>query len=93
MKHQHPGIFLQDFFLKGMSLLEASVGSGLPMGTLLALGEGRLSITPEIAVKLAKYTNTAAISWLTRQFEYDLQECQQMERESHETSNPWTPSF
>jgi addiction module HigA family antidote len=70
----HPGETLQEDFMKplGLSAPQVAKGLGVHPLTVSLLARGRRSITPELALRLARYTGASADFWLGLQEEYDL---------------------
>ena len=71
------GVFFSD--LKTTSLLtliititDAAKGLGVSRKTLSALLNGRIGISPEMAIRLSKGFGGSAESWLIQQSQYDL---------------------
>lgn len=74
----HPGLFLQELIqehdLTQYGLAKAIGVQPIRVGQIVA---GRRSITPDTALRLARYFGTDAQSWLNWQAHYDLQIAQQ----------------
>jgi antitoxin HigA-1 len=51
---------------------EAAQALGISRKTLLAILNGRIGISPEMAVRLSIAFGTSAESWLNQQTQYDL---------------------
>jgi addiction module HigA family antidote len=70
----HPGETLREDFMKPLGLSAARVARelGVPPVTVKLILRGRGSITPELALRLARYTGTSADFWLGLQEDYDL---------------------
>jgi len=56
---------------------EAAARLGVTRKTLSALINGRASLSPEMAVRIAQATHTSAESWLMMQTRLDLWQAQQ----------------
>ena len=73
-KPTHPGVILEEHYLK---LLDANLQDiadhlGIARNTLFRLRTGRASITPAIALALARAFDTSPQLWLNLQQKYDL---------------------
>ena len=70
----HPGETLNEDVIKplGLSVTEAAKRLGVTRKTLSALLNGKASLSPEMAVRIAKATNTSPESWLYMQAKLDL---------------------
>ncbi len=70
----HPGEILKDIYMEPLNLTFSDVakGIGVTQKALLELINKKISITPIIAIKLAKAFNTTPESWLSLQDQYDL---------------------
>jgi antitoxin HigA-1 len=71
----HPGLILKDTVLRedgGISVKEFAEKLGMTRTAISRVVNGKASISPELAVRLAAFLNIAARSWLTMQAEYDL---------------------
>ncbi|PCJ37871.1 MAG: addiction module antidote protein, HigA family [Moraxellaceae bacterium] len=70
----HPGETLKELYLDPLELTITGTAKSLKM-TRAALSEivnGKRSITPNVAIKLAKAFSGSAESWLQQQASYDL---------------------
>ena len=56
----------------GITITEAARNLGVSRKTLSEIVNGRCSLTPEIAVRIGKATNTSPESWLAMQSKLDL---------------------
>lgn len=71
----HPGEILREEFLKPMELSQNRLATEIRVAPT-RIGEiihGRRSITPETAIRLARYLGTTAEFWLGLQARYDLE--------------------
>ena len=70
----HPGKVLLEDVMKplGMTITEAAVALGVSRKTLSEIVNGRCGLSPEIAVRVGKATNTSPESWLAMQTKLDL---------------------
>lgn len=73
-KPTHPGAILRADVIEplGLSVTEAAARLGVTRKTLSTILNERASISPAMAVRLAKATATSAESWLNMQMKYDL---------------------
>lgn len=77
----HPGEVLLEDVIKplGITITEAARGLGVSRKTLSEIVNGRCSLSPEIAVRIGKATNTSPESWLAMQGKLDLWKAMQKE--------------
>ena len=70
----HPGKCIRQVCLDPLRLTvtEAAQGLGVSRNTLSMLLNGRLGISPEMAVRLSMGFGGSPESWLTQQMQYDL---------------------
>jgi addiction module HigA family antidote len=73
-KPVHPGEVIREDIIKplGLTVTEAAKCLGVTRKTLSALLNCKASLSPEMAVRVAKATNTTAESWLYMQAKLDL---------------------
>jgi addiction module HigA family antidote len=78
-KPTHPGQVLWADVIEplGMTVTEAAERLGVARKTLSALINGRASMSPEMAVRVARATCTSPESWLMMQTRLDLWQAQQ----------------
>jgi addiction module HigA family antidote len=78
-KPTHPGQVLWVDVIQplGLTVTEAAARLGVARKTLSALINGRASMSPEMAVRVAQATQTSAESWLMMQTRLDLWQAQQ----------------
>ncbi|MCA9886548.1 MAG: HigA family addiction module antidote protein [Anaerolineae bacterium] len=74
MRPIHPGEVLREDFLKPleMSANALAIALGVPATRIHEILKERRAITPDTAVRLARYFGGDAVSWLTLQALYDL---------------------
>jgi antitoxin HigA-1 len=83
----HPGEILRDEFMAEyrLSANKLALGLRVPVTRISEIINGRRSISPDTAVRLARYFGTSPEFWLNLQLRYDLQVAQaerpQVERE------------
>ena len=84
----HPGEVIREFCIKplGLTVTEAANGLGVSRKTLSALLNGRVGISPEMAIRLSKAFGGSAESWLIQQTQYDLWQAMQKEGEIEVTA-------
>lgn len=70
----HPGEILRTEFLDELHITQyrLAVDIGIPHSRVTAIIKGRRTITPDTALRLARYFGTTAEFWLGLQSEYDL---------------------
>ena len=79
LKFPHPGDILRDEFLNEMNLTQYRLAkdTGIPHSRITAIIGGKRGITPDTALRLARYFGTSAEFWLGLQKEYDLRKARQ----------------
>lgn len=79
----HPGQVIRHACLEplGLSVTAAAKGLGVSRNTLSMLLNGRLGISPDMAIRLSKGFGGSPESWLTQQMQYDLWQAKQREGE------------
>jgi len=80
-KPTHPGEVLLEDVIKplGITITEAAQDLGISRKTLSELIHGKCSLSPEMAVRIAKATKTSPESWLAMQTKLDLWQAMQDE--------------
>jgi addiction module HigA family antidote len=80
-KPTHPGEVLLEDIIKplGITITEAAQDLGISRKTLSELIHGKCSLSPEMAVRIAKATKTSPESWLAMQTKLDLWQAMQDE--------------
>ena len=75
----HPGPFIRRQCLEpfGLTVTEAAKGLAVSRNTLSMLLNGRLGISPEMAIRLSQAFGGSPESWLQQQMQYDLWHAQQ----------------
>jgi antitoxin HigA-1 len=69
----HPGkIFKDEFEARGLSLSRLALALRVPSGRLTYIVNGKRGITPDTALRLARYFGTSAAFWINLQARYDL---------------------
>ena len=78
-KPTHPGEVLREDVIKplGITVTEAAKRLGVTRKTLSLLLNCRASVSPEMAIRISKATNTTPESWLFMQAKLDLWHAQQ----------------
>jgi len=71
----HPGEILREDFLKplGLSVNKLALDLRVPVTRMAEIVHERRSITPDTALRLARYFRTSAQLWLNLQTAYDLE--------------------
>ncbi len=80
-KPTHPGVLLYEEVLKplGLTITQASKDLGVSRKNLSELVNGKISLSPDMAVRISKATNTTAESWMIMQSNLDLWESENKE--------------
>jgi len=78
-KPTHPGEVLREdvIYPLGLTITEAAKDLGVTRKTLSALLNCKAAVSPEMAVRISKATNTTPESWLYMQAKLDLWNAQQ----------------
>ena len=73
-KPTHPGEVIREDIIKplGITITEAAQKLGITRKTLSALLNCRASLSPDMAIRISKATNTSPESWLFMQAKLDL---------------------
>ncbi len=71
----HPGEILREDFMKplGISMNKLALDLHVPVTRIAEIVHGRRAVTPDTALRLARYFNTSARFWLNAQAAYDLE--------------------
>ena len=74
----HPGAFIRRQCLEplGLTVTEAAKGLAVSRNTLSLLLNGRIGISPEMAIRLSQAFGGSPESWLQQQMQYDLWQAQ-----------------
>ncbi len=75
----HPGALIRRQCLEplGLTVTEAAKGLAVSRNMLSMLLNGRLRISPEMAIRLSEAFGGSPESWLTQQMQHDLWHAQQ----------------
>lgn len=75
----HPGEILRTEFLDEMNLSQyrLAVDIGIPHSRVTAIIKGKRAITPDTALRLARYFGNSAEFWLGLQKEYELRKARE----------------
>lgn len=75
----HPGEILQTEFLQEMDLSQyrLAIDTGIPQSRISAIIKGRRSISPDTALRLARYFGNSAEFWMGLQREFDLRKARE----------------
>lgn len=73
-KPNHPGIVLEELYIKALdlNLQELAENLGISRNSLFKIRAGKANITPCIALRLAEAFDTTPNLWLNLQQKYDL---------------------
>ena len=71
----HPGEILREDFMAplGLSMNKLSLDLHVPVTRVAEIVHGRRGISPDSALRLARYFNTTARFWINLQSAYDLE--------------------
>jgi antitoxin HigA-1 len=71
----HPGEILAEEFIRplGISVNSLALSLRIPANRLYAIVDGKRGITPDTAMRLARYFGTTADFWVNLQAHYDLE--------------------
>ena len=73
MQAIHPGrILIRELQARALSANRLALALRVPSGRITSLVNGKRSITPETALRLARYFGNSAEFWLNLQTRYDL---------------------
>lgn len=72
----HPGEILREEFLEplGMTAYQLAKGIGVDQTRVSEILHGKRAITPDTALRLARFLGTSEQMWLSLQARYDLEE-------------------
>ncbi|WP_198807534.1 HigA family addiction module antitoxin [Leptolyngbya sp. BL0902] len=87
----HPGEMLLEEFLvpMGLSAEDLAISINVPMAKIEAVISEQQGVTPELALRLAKFFAMSADFWLTLQLRWDLYRAQQSEAEALAQIHPY----
>lgn len=79
----HPGAFVRRQCLEplGLTVTEAAKSLAVSRNTLSMLLNGRIGISPEMAIRLSQAFGGSPESWLQQQMQYDLLHARQNREE------------
>lgn len=71
----HPGEILREDFLKPLGLSQYALAKaiGVPQIRISAIVNGKRAVSPDTALRLARYFGTTAEFWIGMQATYDLE--------------------
>jgi len=81
----HPGEVIRELCLAplGVSVTAAAKALGVSRKNLSELLNGKIGISPEMALRLSIAFDTTPESWLTQQMHYDLWQAQKRRKQLH----------
>lgn len=81
----HPGEVIRELCLDplGVSVTTAAKALGVSRKNLSELLNGKIGISPEMALRLSIAFDTTPESWLTQQMHYDLWQAQKRRKQLH----------
>ncbi len=79
----HPGEILREEFMAplGLSTNRLALDLRVPATRVHAIVNGKRDITPDTAMRLARYFGTSVEAWLNLQMRYDLEKAEDENRE------------
>ena len=82
----HPGVVLKEEFLKPMAISanQLALRTAMPSTRVGEIMHGRRSVSPDTALRLARYFGTSAEFWLNLQAAHDLSKARMMSAEAIE---------
>ncbi|MGE4267354.1 MAG: HigA family addiction module antitoxin [Deferribacterales bacterium] len=85
---EHPGEYLAEIIHDTENLTQSGLAEalGVSFRTINQICNKRRGITPEIALKLSKFSGTTPQSWLNMQQAYDLYKAEQTTDANHALS-------
>jgi addiction module HigA family antidote len=88
----HPGEILREDFLKplDLSMNKLAIDLHVPVTRIAEIVHERRGVTPDTALRLARYFNTSARFWINLQAAYDLEVAQ--DQIAHEIDRDVRPS-
>jgi len=91
----HPGEMLLEEFLNPMGLTQRDLADNIhvPYQRVNDIVNGRRSMTPSTALRLAKFFNMSADFWMNLQLRWDLYFAQQAEINVLKTIHPYSTSL
>ncbi len=86
----HPGLFIKEFILHELSIPQKQLAKvlGLPRGTINQLVNGKRKITPDIALRLSRFTKTTPELWLNMQRSIDLWDARHAKNDGIDSIRP-----
>src|SRR5947207_1259056 len=86
----HPGEMIREDFLSPMQIDEQELAASLhvPVERIKEIVYARKSITPSVALRLAKYFGMSADFWMNLQLRWDLYQTEQPESEDLNAIRP-----
>jgi addiction module HigA family antidote len=91
----HPGEMILEEFLKPMNITQQELANSIhvPYQRVNDLIRGRRGITPNTALRLAKYFNMSADFWMNLQLRWDLYKAEHTDIEEIDTIKPRSGSL
>lgn len=89
----HPGEVLREEFLKPLKLTASDLSRGIkaPMDRVTEVLHGERAVSPDTAIRLARFFRTSARFWLNLQVMYDLALAEA--EDAHSDIEPWRSHF
>jgi addiction module HigA family antidote len=82
LKPVHPGEILREEFLKplGLSMNALALDLHIPVTRIAEIVHGRRAITPDTALRLARYFNSTPEFWMNLQVTFELETARDQEQ-------------
>ncbi|MBI4665194.1 MAG: HigA family addiction module antidote protein [Nitrospinae bacterium] len=95
LKVEHPGIILREEYLEPLGITQTQLAreTGISYLRVNELVNGKRGITPDTAMRLAKYLGTSAEYWMNWQSAFDLQKAETEHHKEYERIPAFTPQL
>jgi addiction module HigA family antidote len=82
LKPVHPGEMLREEYMKpyGLSMNKLAMDLRVPTTRIAEIVRERRGITPDTALRLARYFNTSPLFWMNLQVKFDLDMAEDKQR-------------
>ncbi|MBI5814866.1 MAG: HigA family addiction module antidote protein [Nitrospinae bacterium] len=86
LKVEHPGIILREEYLEPLGITQTQLAreTGISYLRVNELVNGKRGITPDTAMRLARYLGTSAQYWMNWQSAFDLQKAEAEHHKEYE---------
>ena len=88
----HPGEVLQKDFLEPLGITPYRLAKAIGVGQIRVseIVSGKRAVTPDTALRLARYFGTSAELWVGLQRQYDLEEVRRANTHGYENITPFS---